>query len=111
MQENDKPILIYTTTPSPEVAEQLSGVLLDQKLAACVNVLPGMISHYMWQGQRERGLECAVLVKTRVGLRDAVMAVIEANHPYDTPAVLALDVTAASDAFAAWILAEARATS
>ncbi len=111
MPENDKPILIYTTTPTPEVAEQLGAVLLDQRLAACVNVLPGMISHYMWQGRRERGIECAVLVKTRAGLKDDVMAAIKAHHPYETPALLVLDVTAASDAFAAWIIAETRATS
>ncbi len=58
MQENDKPVLIYSTFPSPEAAEAVGRELVERRLAACVNILPGMTSIYRWEGQdraRQRG--------------------------------------------------------
>ena len=54
MRENDKPVLIYSTFPSAAEAERVGGALVDQGLAACVNIFPGMTAIYVWEGKRQR---------------------------------------------------------
>ena len=103
MRENDKPVLIYSTFPSAAEAERVGGVLVDQGLAACVNIFPGMTSIYMWEGKRERGTEAAMLIKTRAELADRVVAEARQLHPYTNPALLILPVEGGSDAFLRWI--------
>ena len=57
MRENDKPVLIYSTFPSAAEAERVGGALVDQGLAACVNIFPGMTAIYVWEGKRQRESE------------------------------------------------------
>ncbi len=64
-------VLVYTTWPSIVEAERAGRAIVEQKLAACVNILPGMISHYRWQGKIERAEEAVMLVKTRASLAGA----------------------------------------
>lgn len=104
MQENDKAVLIYSTFPSVEAAETVGGALVDAGLAACVNILPGMISIYLWQGKRHRDAETVMIVKTRRALADPVIAEMRRRHAYDTPALLVLPVEGGSAAFLDWIL-------
>ncbi|MGD9925330.1 MAG: divalent-cation tolerance protein CutA, partial [Pseudorhodoplanes sp.] len=75
-------------------------------LAACVNIIPGMISLYTWQGRRQRDQEVVMIVKTRVHLVDRATEEIRRSHPYDTPAIVALPVAGGSAAFLDWIMAE-----
>ncbi|MGE5513501.1 MAG: divalent-cation tolerance protein CutA [Bacteroidota bacterium] len=103
MQENDKPILIYSTFPSPEEAERVGGELVERGLAACVNIIPGMTAIYIWQGQRHRDSECVMIIKTRVGLADQVIGEARKLHPYSNPALLVLPVEGGSLDFARWI--------
>lgn len=103
MEENDKPVLIYATFPDLATAEACGTALVDGRLAACVNILPAMISIYMWQGQRERNAEVVMIAKTRDEVAEQAMAAILNRHPYDNPAVLLLPVTAAPEAFCTWI--------
>jgi periplasmic divalent cation tolerance protein len=106
MAELDKPILIYTTCPSAELAHGIGASLVAARLAACVNIIPGMQSIYAWQGQIETATEFVVLIKTRTCLTDQVMAHVKTMHPYDTPAILTLPITGGSAPFLAWIMAE-----
>lgn len=104
MPTNDKPVLLYSTWPSAEAAEHAGIVLVEQHLAACVNILPGMTSIYYWQGQRQRDTEVVMIIKTRAGIVDPVVAEIRGLHPYDNPAVVVLEVAGGSPDFLKWIV-------
>jgi periplasmic divalent cation tolerance protein len=103
VQENDKAILIYSTFPSPAEAERVGTALVDAGLAACVNIIPGMTAIYIWQGQRQRDSECVMIIKTRAGLAERVIAQARKLHPYTNPALLVLPVAGGSQDFMRWI--------
>jgi periplasmic divalent cation tolerance protein len=102
--EKDTPILVYATFPSLEVAERIGGRLVDDGLAACVNILPGMVSIYVWQAQRQRDAECAMIIKSRSTLADRIVDTVRGLHPYDNPALVVLDIAGGSPPFLEWIL-------
>jgi periplasmic divalent cation tolerance protein len=81
----EQPLLVYTTFPDAETALAVGRALVADKLAACVNVLPGMRSVYAWKGEIEQGEEVVAIVKTRDGLRDAVAAALKSRHPVRDP--------------------------
>jgi len=90
----DEPLFVYTTFPDEAAAGAVARVLVERRLAACVNLIPGMRSVYAWEGAVEEAGEIVGLVKTRKGLADAVAAAIREHHPYDTPVVFFLHVGA-----------------
>lgn len=104
MQQNDKAVLIYSTFPDPAEAERVGGALVDRGLAACVNILPGMTSIYVWQGRRHRDSETVMIIKTRATLAEQVIAEAKALHPYDNPALVVLSIDGGSTDFLAWII-------
>ena len=104
--ETDGFVVVYSTFPEAASAERASADLVERRLAACVAVLPGMVSFYRWRGAVERADEVILLAKTRAALADPVMAAIAATHPYEVPALLVLPVASASAAYGAWIEAE-----
>ena len=103
MDETDKPVLIYSTFPSPAEAERVGGVLVDRGLAACVNIFPSMTAIYVWEGERQREMETAMIIKTRAALADTVVAEARKLHPYTNPALVILPVIGGSDDFLRWI--------
>lgn len=102
----ERMLLVYTTFPDAPTALSVGEALVRARLAACVNVLPGMRSVYAWKGSVERGEEVVAIVKSRTGLADALGAALRQRHPYETPIILHLPVTGADPETAAWILAE-----
>jgi periplasmic divalent cation tolerance protein len=102
----ERPRLVYTTLPDAEAALALGEALVRERLAACVNVIPGIRSVYAWEGAVAQGEEVVALFKTREGCAPALRAALKARHPYETPVILELEVTAADPATAAWIVAE-----
>ena len=102
----DRPLLVYTTFPDEETALAIGEALVAARLAACVNVIPGMRSVYAWKGAIERGAECVGIVKTRAGLAEAVGAALKARHPYETPIILCLEPTGGDADTIAWLLGE-----
>jgi periplasmic divalent cation tolerance protein len=102
----ERPLLVYTTFPDEETALALGRELVAAKLAACVNVLPGMKSVYAWKGAIEQGEEVAAIVKTREGLREAVGEALKARHPYETPIILFLEVSGGHSATLDWLFGE-----
>lgn len=102
-------VFVYTTYPSIVEAETAGRALVEQRLAACVNILPGMVSHYRWQGKVERGEETVMLIKTRAALAEQVRAAVKAGHSYETPAILVLPVESVDQTYLQWILAETAA--
>jgi len=99
-------VLVYTTYPSVVEAETAGRSLVERRLAACVNILPGMISHYRWQGALERGEEVIMIIKTRAALAEAVRAAVRAMHSYSTPAILVIPIESVDEAYRAWLTAE-----
>ena len=102
----ERAVLVYTTWPSTVEAEQAGRALVERRLAACVNILPGMISHYRWQGQIERAEEAVMLIKTRASLTDAVSEAVKGLHSYETPAILVMPLESVEKAYLAWLFAE-----
>ena len=99
----DKPVLIYSTFPSPAEAERIGGALVDRGLAACVNIFPGMTAIYVWEGKRQREAETAMIIKTRAELADTVVAETRTLHPYTNPALLVLPTAGGSEDFMRWV--------
>ena len=107
--EKDTAILVYATFPSLDEAERIGGRLVEDGLAACVNILPGMVSIYVWQGQRQRDSECAMIIKSRAALADRIVETVRSLHPYDNPALVVLEIASGSPPFLDWILARTAA--
>jgi periplasmic divalent cation tolerance protein len=101
----DRAVFVYTTWPTTADAEATGRTLVERRLAACVNILPGMISHYRWEGKVERAEETVMLVKTRASLADAVSEAVRELHSYDTPAILVLPLESVEQTYLAWLLA------
>lgn len=101
-QEN-KPLLIYTTLASIEDARKVGRDLVDSKFAACVNILPAMTAIYEWQGELQEVGEVSMLIKTRKGRLAEALARAKELHPYETPALLVIEPSEVDRDFAAWI--------
>src|SRR5258707_9972041 len=106
---DERAVFVYTTHPSLVEAERTAKAIVEQRLAACVNILPGMVSHYWWQGAIERGEEVVMIIKTRASLADRVCAAVKAGHSYTTPALMVLPVQRVDPAYLEWLMAETAA--
>ncbi|MEA2954401.1 MAG: periplasmic divalent cation tolerance protein [Alphaproteobacteria bacterium] len=102
----ERAVFVYTTYPSIVEAEQAGRALVEQRLAACVNILPGMVSLYRWEGAIERGEEVVMIIKTRASLAEDVRAAVKAGHSYTTPAILILAIESVDHTYLAWLMAE-----
>jgi periplasmic divalent cation tolerance protein len=105
----ERAVFVYTTYPSIVEAEQAGRALVERRLCACVNILPGMVSLYWWQGKIDRGEEVVMIIKTRASLAEPVRAAVKAMHSYTTPAILVLPVESVDPDYQAWIVAETQA--
>ena len=99
----ERVVLVYSLFGSAERARAVARPLVEERLAACANILGPCTSIYEWQGKVEEGAEVPVLFKANADRRDALMARIAQLHDYDVPAILALPVDAAHLPFAAWV--------
>ncbi len=95
--------LLLSACPDAASAEHIATALVEERLAACVTVLPGARSVYRWQGAVERADECVLLVKARADDYPALERRLLALHPYDVPELLALPVLAGNPAYLAWL--------
>jgi periplasmic divalent cation tolerance protein len=105
----ERALLVYTTYPSIVEAERAGRSIVKQRLAACVNILPGMVSHYWWQGAIERGEEAVMIIKTRASLAERVCAAVKEMHSYTTPAIMVLPIEQVDAAYLNWLMAETEA--
>ena len=102
----ERAVFVYTTWPTTVEAEQPGRALVERRLAACVNILPGMISHYRWEGKVERSEEAVMIVKTRASLTGVVETAVKELHPYTTPAILVMPLDSVEKNYLGWLLAE-----
>jgi periplasmic divalent cation tolerance protein len=102
----ERAVLVYTTWPSIVEAEAAGCKIVEKRLAAGVNIVPGAVSHYWWQGKIERAEEAVMLIKTRASLAEKVATMVKELHSYTTPAVMVLPVESADPAYHKWIIEE-----
>ena len=101
-------LLSFTTCPDTDCADRIADALVDERLAACVNVLPGVRSVYRWEGQVERGKEVLLLAKTTPGQAQALQQRIVELHPYELPEVVMVESAGGLPAYLDWVAAETR---
>lgn len=95
--------LILCTCPDAETADKLARVLINQKLAACVNILPGVRSVYEWQGEVETAQEHLLLIKSHQDRYAAIEAALQSLHPYQLPEIIAVAIERGSLDYLKWI--------
>jgi periplasmic divalent cation tolerance protein len=97
-------VVVLTTVPSADKGEEIARTLVEERLAACVNVLPGMTSIYRWRDAVEREPECQVVIKTTRARVPALQTRLAALHPYELPEFIVLSVADGGAAYVRWIL-------
>lgn len=98
-------IQVLTTVGSEEEAERIGALLLEQRLAACVQTVGPILSRYRWQGQLEQAREWQCLAKTEAQLYEQVEGAIRAAHSYEEPEILAIPILAGSRGYLEWVSA------
>ncbi|MGI8838635.1 MAG: divalent-cation tolerance protein CutA [Pyrinomonadaceae bacterium] len=101
----DFPIAVFITAPNPEEASRLAELLVERKLAACVQILPPMESVYRWQGKVDRQQEILLIAKTVNAKFAELEREVRAVHSYETPEIVALPLTALSEPYRQWLTA------
>ena len=101
-------IVVLSTCATGEEAEKLARLLVEQRLAACVNVIPGIRSYYRWKGEVETAGECLLLVKSSRDLFDSLTAALEKAHSYEVPEALALAIVDGAANYLNWLGANLR---
>jgi len=96
-------VVALSTVGSPQDAERIARELVERRLAACVNVLPGVVSFYRWQGALQRDKEHMLVIKTRAEKLPALLEALVSLHPYELPELLALPVADGHPAYLGWI--------
>jgi periplasmic divalent cation tolerance protein len=100
-------MFVYVTAPSPEEAARIGRAVVEERLAACANVLDGMHSIYRWRGRLEEAKEVVLILKTRAERLPELTARVKALHSYEVPCVVALPIAGGNAAYLDWISAEA----
>jgi periplasmic divalent cation tolerance protein len=98
-------IVVLSTCASEEEAEKLARQMVEQRLAACVNVLPRIQSYYRWQGKLESAGECLLIIKSSRERFDLLRSALEKAHSYDVPEIIALPVVEGAANYLNWLQA------
>lgn len=101
-------VLVVLVTCPPDKAESIAEGLIEDRLAACVNVVPGLRSVYRWKGAVQKDQEALLLVKTTPDRFDALKRAVLARHPYELPEVIALPVERGHAPYIDWVVESTR---
>ena len=107
---DSQPLVVFCTCPDQASAERIAATVVEERLAACVNMLPGLTSIYRWREQIQRDTELLLLLKTQGAVYPLLEARIHELHPYDVPEIIALPVRMGSSAYLDWIAANTGAS-
>ena len=97
-------LVVLVTAPTPDRAAEIARALVEERLAACGNVLSGLRSVYRWEGRVQEDAEALLVLKTTRARFEALRARVLALHPYEVPEVIALPIVAGHDAYLDWIV-------
>jgi periplasmic divalent cation tolerance protein len=103
MKTTRKARIVFVTAPDLAVARKLARKILEARVAACVNLVPRLESHYWWQGKIEKSAEVLLLIKTERQTLRALEKLVLANHPYDTPEFVVLPIESGNERYLAWL--------
>lgn len=95
--------VILNTCPDLETAEAIANTLVDEELAACVNIIPGVRSVYIWEGQRTTSQEHLLLIKAMASDYEAIEETILELHPYELPEIIAVSISAGLPEYLDWL--------
>lgn len=95
--------VVYCTYPDKETADKIAKELLDKRLVACINVIPGLTSHYIWKGDLEKGDECLLVMKTQQDKLQSLEQAILESHPYDFPEFIAMPIIYGNKQYLDWV--------
>lgn len=101
-------LLVYVTAPSREAGERMARALVEERLAACVNVVEGVTSYYWWEGEVQREREVLLLVKTQAACLDGLVARVRELSGDEVPATSALPVVGGNADYLEWVVRETR---
>lgn len=104
--ETNKIKLVLTTVPNEELALHIAHELVERKLAACCNIIPSIRSVYCWQGKMQEDPEVLMIIKTASSEYSKLETCIIELHPYETPEIIAIEITQGFDKYLAWVLSE-----
>ncbi len=96
-------LIVFITAPSVQDAENIGNELVDSRLAACVNILPGIRSIFIWNDKKESVDECLLLVKTRKNHFDKIRDKVRQLHSYDTPEIISVEISNGNQDYLDWI--------
>ena len=97
---------VLSTVSNIKKARKLAGLLISRRLAACVQMLPGLESHYRWQGKKETSKEVLLVIKTQISAYKRLEKTLLENHPYKVPEIVCLPIIRGSKTYLAWLSAE-----
>lgn len=103
MKTDTDTIVVYTTCETQAQAVDIANTLMAQQVAACVNILPQVLSVYQWKGERQQAGECLLMIKTSAGRYPALEQAILDCHPYEVPEIIALPVVAGHQPYLDWV--------
>ncbi len=98
-----KHYLIYNTCPDQATAERIATLLVDESLAACVNIIPGLTSIYQWAGETQREAEVLLLIKSSIDTYPALEKRLCQEHPYELPEIIAVPIVAGHPPYLQWV--------
>lgn len=96
-------VLVYSTFPDQQIANEIAREIVELKLAACANIFEGMQAIYEWKGEIQSDKEVAVLFKTARSLQDELSRKLRALHPYDTPAIIGFEASHVEASYLSWL--------
>ena len=104
-------VVVFVTTSGEEEAEKIASLLLEQRKAACVNVIPRVRSRFWWQGKLDSVQESLLIIKTRAALVPELTEVVKKAHSYTVPEIVALPIVAGNKDYLDWVDQETNQTS
>jgi len=96
-------IVLFITTANADEAQRIADVLLNERKAACVNIVPRVSSRFWWQGKLESAEESLLIVKTKASVLDEVVNLVKKHHGYDVPEVIALPIIGGNQDYLEWM--------
>ena len=96
-------VVVFVTVGTQEEAQKIASALLEQRKAACVNIVPRVDSHFWWEGKLETDQEALMIIKTKASLVDELVGLVKEIHPYDVPEVIALPIIGGNQDYLEWI--------
>ncbi len=101
--DSDPVIVVFCTLPDTDSAGRIAGILVEERLAACVNVVPGLISVYRWDGAVQRDEEVLLLIKTTQAVYGQLEQRMRVLHPYELPEIIAVPIQTGQADYIQWI--------